>query len=88
MSRNFKTVLVYKFKTHNCNELSITDTGKFVKLSGWIHKKRNHGNLFFIDLRDHSGIIQLVIYNQEINNNKLKKKDLIVNNFVWFCLKQ
>merc|ERR1712023_143487 len=77
MGYNLVVVLVYRFKTHNCSQLSVTDIGRSVKLSGWVHKKRNHGNLFFMDLRDHSGIVQLVIYNQEMSNNKLKKKDFI-----------
>lgn len=50
-----------KYRTSTCNDLNIKDVGKNVKLAGWIHKKRNHGGLMFIDLRDHYGITQLVI---------------------------
>ena len=49
------------YRTHNCGELRESDVGKVVKLSGWVHKKRDHGSLFFIDLRDHYGITQCVI---------------------------
>ena len=49
-----------KYRTHNCSELSKKDSGKKVKLSGWIHRKRDHGNLLFIDLRDHYGLTQCV----------------------------
>ena len=45
-----------KFRTHNCSELSEKDIKKNIKLSGWIHRKRDHGNLLFIDIRDHFGI--------------------------------
>ncbi len=50
-----------KFRTHNCGELNKKDNNKKVFLSGWINKKRDHGNLLFIDLRDNYGITQCVI---------------------------
>ena len=52
-----------KYRSHNCSELTETDSGKKVLLSGWLHRKRDHGNLLFIDLRDHFGITQCVIEN-------------------------
>ena len=52
---------MHKYRTHNCSELSIKQEGKEIKLSGWIHRKRDHGNLLFIDLRDHYGLTQCVI---------------------------
>ncbi len=52
-----------KYRTHNCSELTETDINKDVSLSGWLHRKRDHGNLLFIDLRDHFGITQCVIEN-------------------------
>ena len=55
-----------KYRTHNCSELSEKEINKIVNLSGWLHRKRDHGNLLFIDLRDHYGITQCVIE----NNNK------------------
>ena len=54
------------YRTHNCSELSEKDIDKIVHLSGWLHRKRDHGNLLFIDLRDHYGMTQCVIEN---NNN-------------------
>ena len=55
-----------KYRTHNCSELSENEIDKIVILSGWLHRKRDHGNLLFIDLRDHYGMTQCVIE----NNNK------------------
>ena len=52
-----------KYRTHNCSELTEANEGKLVMLSGWLHRKRDHGNLLFIDLRDHFGITQCVIEN-------------------------
>jgi aspartyl-tRNA synthetase len=52
-----------KYRSHNCSELTEADSGKKVLLSGWLHRKRDHGNLLFIDLRDHFGITQCVIEN-------------------------
>lgn len=51
---------MHQYRTHKCNELKLTHIGQKVKLSGWLNRKRDHGNLFFIDLRDHYGITQLV----------------------------
>ncbi|MGN0913979.1 MAG: aspartate--tRNA ligase [Alphaproteobacteria bacterium] len=50
-----------KYRTHTCGELRASDIGKEVKLAGWIHRKRNLGNLCFVDLRDHYGITQCVV---------------------------
>ena len=52
---------MHKYRTHNCSELNKKNEGKQVKLSGWIHRKRDHGNLLFLDLRDHYGLTQCVI---------------------------
>lgn len=49
------------YRTHTCGELRKADAGKQVKIAGWIHRKRNLGNLCFVDLRDHYGITQCVI---------------------------
>ena len=53
-----------KYRSHNCSELSVKEINNTVHLSGWLHRKRDHGNLLFIDLRDHYGITQCVIENQ------------------------
>ncbi|MDC0344320.1 aspartate--tRNA ligase [Pelagibacteraceae bacterium] len=62
-----------KYRSHNCSELSEKDNDKKVHLSGWIHRKRDHGNLLFIDLRDHFGITQCVIENDNENFTVLEK---------------
>ena len=54
---------MHKYRTHNCSEITKKDDGKNVKLSGWIHRKRDHGNLLFFDLRDHYGLTQCVTEN-------------------------
>jgi aspartyl-tRNA synthetase len=51
---------MHAYRTHTCSALTASDVGQTVKLSGWVHRKRDHGNLLFIDLRDHYGITQLV----------------------------
>ena len=62
-----------KYRTHNCTELSEKDIDKIIKLSGWLHRKRDHGNLLFIDLRDHFGITQCVIENNNKHFSTLEK---------------
>ena len=52
---------MHAYRTHTCGALRAADTGQTVRLSGWIHRKRDHGGLIFIDLRDHYGLTQLVI---------------------------
>lgn len=51
---------MHKYRSHNCNELKKNNEGSIVRLSGWVHRKRDHGGVLFIDLRDHFGITQLV----------------------------
>ena len=53
---------MHAYRSHNCGALRIADTGASVRLSGWIHRKRDHGGLLFIDLRDHYGLTQLVLH--------------------------
>ncbi|MCX7337238.1 MAG: aspartate--tRNA ligase [Pelagibacterales bacterium] len=62
-----------KYRTHNCSELTIKNIGKQTILSGWVHKKRDHGNLLFIDLRDHYGITQCIIDNKNQHFSALEK---------------
>ncbi len=49
------------YRTHNCNQLRKSEIGQNVKLSGWVHRKRDHGQLLFVDLRDHYGLTQCVV---------------------------
>ena len=66
---------MHKFRTHYCGELSIQDIGSIVKVSGWIHRKRDHGGVYFVDLRDHFGIVQLVTSDQDDRINALNTED-------------
>ena len=54
---------MHKYRTHTCSEITKKNSGTTVRLSGWIHRKRDHGNLLFFDLRDHFGLTQCVIEN-------------------------
>jgi len=65
-----------KYRTHKCNELRKEDLDKIVFLSGWINKKRDHGNLLFIDLRDNYGITQCIIDKDNKNFLDLEKTQL------------
>ena len=52
---------MHAYRTHTCGALRLTDAGQPARLSGWVHRKRDHGQLLFIDLRDHYGVTQCVI---------------------------
>ena len=65
-----------KYRTHNCNELRKKDLDKDISISGWINKKRDHGNLLFIDLRDNYGITQCIIDKENKNFLELEKTQL------------
>ena len=65
-----------KYRTHNCNELRKDNVNQNVILSGWINKKRDHGNLLFIDLRDNYGVTQCIIEKENSNFLKLEKTQL------------
>ena len=65
-----------KYRTHKCNELRKEDLDKIVFLSGWINKKRDHGNLLFIDLRDNYGITQCIIDKDNKNFLDVEKTQL------------
>ncbi len=65
-----------KYRSHNCEELRKKDVGKNVLLSGWVNKKRDHGNLLFLDLRDNYGITQCIIDKENSNFKELEKIQL------------
>lgn len=65
---------MHTYRTHKCNELRKANVGEEVKLSGWIHRKRDHGGLLFIDLRDTYGVTQCVV-NIEENKDILEKAE-------------
>ncbi|MDC0200447.1 aspartate--tRNA ligase [Candidatus Pelagibacter sp.] len=65
-----------KYRSHTCGELTINEKNKTISLSGWINKKRDHGNLLFLDLRDNYGITQCVIENSHVNFKELEKLSL------------
>ena len=65
-----------KYRTHNCNELRKDDLNKDILISGWINKKRDHGNLLFIDLRDNYGVTQCIIDKENKNFLDLEKTQL------------
>ncbi len=53
---------MHEYRTHTCNQLRKADNGSTIKISGWIHNRRDHGGVLFIDVRDHYGITQVVVY--------------------------
>ena len=65
-----------KYRTHSCNDLRKDNNSERVILSGWVNKKRDHGNLLFIDLRDNYGITQCIIDRENSNFKKLEKIQL------------
>ena len=52
---------MHPYRTHTCGQLDLSHVGATVRLSGWVHRKRDHGNLLFVDMRDHYGLTQGVI---------------------------
>ena len=58
---------LHPFRTHTCGELRLNNAGITARLSGWVHRKRDHGNLLFIDLRDHYGLTQVMIESDSQN---------------------
>ncbi len=52
---------MHAYRTHNCGQLRAANAGETVRISGWVHRRRDHGGLVFLDLRDHYGMTQCVI---------------------------
>lgn len=70
-----------KYRTHTCGELTLKQTGKKIKLSGWVHSRRDHGGLIFLDLRDRYGITQTT-FNPEISKEAWKIADEVRSEYV------
>jgi aspartyl-tRNA synthetase len=68
-----------RYRTHTCGQLRAEHVGAEVKLAGWVHRKRDHGNLLFIDLRDHYGITQIVA---ESGSNAFKQMEGLRSEYV------
>src|SRR5947208_10638184 len=70
-----------KTRTHMCGQLRAAEIGKAVRLMGWVQRRRDHGGLVFIDLRDHTGITQ-VVFNSDINPQAHEQAQPLRNEFV------
>jgi len=64
---------MHAYRTHNCGELRPSEVGQTARISGWIHRKRDHGGLLFIDLRDHYGITQCVLEPESEHFERLER---------------
>ena len=53
---------MHTYRSHTCGALKASDVGQTVRLSGWVFRKRDHGSVLFIDLRDHYGVTQIVVH--------------------------
>ena len=69
------------FRTHTCGELRLSDEGKTITLSGWVHRRRDHGGIIFIDLRDRYGFTQIV-FDPNVNEESWKMADSVRPEFV------
>ena len=65
-----------KYRTHTCGDITLNQKDKEISISGWINKKRDHGNLLFLDIRDNYGITQCVIQKNNSDFNELEKLPL------------
>jgi aspartyl-tRNA synthetase len=68
-------------RTHRCGELRATDAETTVTLMGWVNRRRDHGNLIFIDLRDRSGVSQIV-FDKERNPEMHERVEAVRNEYV------
>jgi len=66
-----------KYRTHTCGELNISNVGEVVTLSGWVHRKRDHGSLLFVDLRDNYGITQCVFDGGDMALEKIRPESVV-----------
>lgn len=68
-------------RTDGCGDLRLEDAGRAVVLNGWVHRRRDHGGLIFVDLRDRSGLVQ-VVFNEEVNADAYAVADTLRNEYV------
>ncbi len=68
-------------RTHKCGDLSSKNIGEEVIIMGWVHKRRNHGGVIFVDIRDRSGLVQ-VVFNPDLNIEAFKEADKMRSEFV------
>lgn len=66
-----------KYRTHTCGELNASNVGETVTLSGWVHRKRDHGSLLFVDLRDNYGITQCVFDGGDENLERIRPESVV-----------
>ena len=66
-----------KYRTHTCGELNASNVGEVVVLSGWVHRKRDHGALMFVDLRDNYGITQIVFDGGNAELEKVRPESVV-----------
>ena len=71
---------LHAYRSHHCAALTASDVGKTVRLSGWVHRKRDHGQLLFIDLRDHYGITQIVVAGDKAEGAAIAEKLAKISN--------
>ncbi len=73
-SRSLRTLkTMHAYRSHTCGQLRPTEVGQTARISGWIHRKRDHGGLLFIDLRDHYGITQCVLEPESEHFERLER---------------
>ncbi|ETR72210.1 MAG: Aspartyl-tRNA synthetase [Candidatus Magnetoglobus multicellularis str. Araruama] len=74
-------ILAEMRRTHHCNALTVKDVGKEVSLAGWVHRRRDHGGVIFVDLRDREGITQ-VVFNPEVDHSIHERAQVLRNEYV------
>jgi aspartyl-tRNA synthetase len=79
---NRRSSLTMMFKTHTCGELRAEDAGKTVTLAGWVHRRRDHGGVIFIDLRDRYGLTQITINPGNVTADDFKRAESLRSEFV------
>ncbi|MBE6823707.1 aspartate--tRNA ligase [Caproiciproducens sp. LBM24188] len=75
-------IRINQYRTHVCGEISENDIGKEVRVAGWVESIRDHGGVQFVDLRDHYGVVQLVIHNEALLNNVTRESTITASGVV------